>query len=176
MPGTLSLSHSATVRLRTLMLKGSVLSRQNTRLTARRFFRWWPQGASRRPSHMPRHLSVRRLSLGLFDNGSLVASVFSDSYLLRKANRLIGSFLISRIVFMNIWSVHCVSANLNSRKLPSLRRWLFTCTFIRCAVNLRLWAASGHHFRGLDVSVDYTRLRSLFLYLFPKGSKRGSEP
>ena len=165
MPGTLSLSHSATVRLRTLMLKGSILSRQNTRFAARRFFRWWPQGASRRPNHMPRHLSVRRLSPGLFDNGSLVASVFSDSYLLRKANRLIGSFLISRIVFMNVWSVYRVSSSLNRWKLASLRWSLLSGTFVRSTVNWSLWIAPRHHAWWLDFSINYPRLRSLFLCL-----------
>lgn len=160
-----------TIRRRTFMLKWSILSRVTTRWLW--FFLWWSERTTRRSSHGSRlRLSGRRsLSWRLFDNWSVIASIFSHSYLFREANRLAWSFsFISRIVFMNVCSIHHISSLLNRWKLSSLRRSLFMWDFIRSTVNRRLGSAPWHHFRGLDGSEDYSRLGSLFFRLLSESS------
>lgn len=169
---SLSFGSYITIRWRTLMFKWSILSR----LTTRRWlilFWWWSKRTSRRSSHVSRLLLSGRRSLSwrLFNNGSVIASIFSHSYLLREANRLVCRFsFISRIVFMNVCSIHRISSLLDSWKLSSLRRSLLTCTFIRSTVNLWLGSTPWHHFRGLDGSKDDSRLGSLFLFLLSESS------
>lgn len=162
---SLSVSSDTAVRRWTFMLKWSILSWHNSRFTAGRLLRWWSQRTARWSSHVSRLTSVRRFSWWLLYHRAIVASVFSNSHLLRETNRLVGGLFICRIVFMNVWSVYRVSSSLNRWKLASLRWSLLSGTFVRSTVNWSLWIAPRHHAWWLDLSINYPRLRSLFLCL-----------
>ena len=165
----LSISSNTAVRRWAFMLKWSILSWNYSRFTARWFLLWRSKGTSRCSTHVSGLTSVRR-SLWYLNHRAVVARVFSNSDLLGKTNRLVGSLFISRIVFMNIWSVNRVSAMLDCWKLASLRWRLLSGTFVRSTINWCLRITPGHHAGRLDFSVNHPRLWSLFLSLTSKSS------
>lgn len=159
----------------TLMLPRFVLSH----FTDRRYFLRWSKRTSRWSSSISgrwhasnqssfrniiRKFIFRHIRLSILNNWTIIASKFSNSYLLRKTDWFIGSLFISIIVLMNASSVYSISSLLHSWKLTPFRWWLIlSSTLVRGTFNSRLRVASDH-LRRLNSSVNYSWFGSQFLY------------